>query len=65
MRNNRLGIASLQFCSSLLQNWDLNTHIPRKPLHIKRMQQAGALLNHRVTSRLYPYSEGTPYRATR
>jgi hypothetical protein len=44
MRNNRLGIASLQFCSSLLQNWDLNTHLPCKPLHIQRMQLAGALL---------------------
>lgn len=44
MGNKRLGIASLQFCSRLLQNWDLNTHRPCKPLHIQRMQQAGALL---------------------
>jgi hypothetical protein len=44
MGNNRLDVAGIQFCSSLLQNWDLNTHLPRKPLHIRRMQQAGGFL---------------------
>jgi hypothetical protein len=37
-------IPSCQLCNSLLHNWFLNTHPPRKPLHIQRMQQAGALL---------------------
>ena len=40
MGNNRLEVAGRQFCNSLLQNWDLNTHLSRKPLHIRRMQQA-------------------------
>ena len=43
MRNNRLGIASLQFCSRLLQNWELNPHSSHKPWHMKQMEQAGAL----------------------
>jgi hypothetical protein len=33
-----------QLCSSLLHNWDLNTHLPCNPLHIQGMQQAGAIL---------------------
>jgi hypothetical protein len=52
MRNRRslsfgkgiVATVSRQLCSSLLHNWDLNTHRPCKSLHIHRMQQAGALL---------------------
>jgi hypothetical protein len=43
MRDSRLEIARRQFCSSLLQNWDLNTHSSHKPWHMKQMEQAGAL----------------------
>jgi hypothetical protein len=35
-------IPSRQLCNSLLHNWFLNTHLPRKPLHIQRMRPAGA-----------------------
>jgi hypothetical protein len=35
-------IPSHQLCNSLLHNWFLNAHSPRKPLHIRRMRPAGA-----------------------
>jgi hypothetical protein len=37
-------IPSRQLCNSLLHNWFLTTHPPRKSLHIHRMQQVGELL---------------------
>jgi hypothetical protein len=46
MGNNTLGIARKsgfaepnQFCSSLLQNWDLNTHRPRETFRTQEMKR--------------------------
>jgi hypothetical protein len=46
MRNDTLGIAGKdgfakpnQFCSSLLQNWDLNTHLPHETFRTQGMKR--------------------------